>query len=68
MTPEHPTVLRRPNDDPIFRHVEEILPGNPADYSIWQVGEVWTVIHGLAKEVVYEGPGPVEVIRSPAPF
>ena len=23
---------------------------------------------GLAKEVVYEGPGPVEVIRSPAPF
>lgn len=65
---DHPTLLRRPNADPIISRVEEVLPGVPSDYRIVHEGELWTVSHVPSGKVVYRGTGPVEVARSPAPF
>lgn len=65
---EHPTLLRRPGDDPIFRRVEVLLPGKPEEYKIVQVGDAWSVVHIPSQREIYAGLGPVEVVRSPAPF
>lgn len=65
---DHPTLLRRPNADPIISRVEDFLSGSPADYRVLQEGDLWTVTRVLDGEVVYRGLGPVEVVRSPAPF
>lgn len=68
MEPNHPTLLRRPNPGGIPSIVEDVVPGNPWDYSVLQVGDAWSVTHLPNGEVVYAGLGPVEVLRSPAPF
>lgn len=68
MEPEHPTLLRRPAPFDIPSTAEDVLPGNPWDYAVTQVGELWTVTASATGEWIYKGPGPVEVIRSPAPF
>jgi len=47
---------------------EDVLPGNPWDYAVTQIGDVWTVTAISTGEWIYKGPGPVEVLRSPAPF
>lgn len=65
---DHPTLLRRPNRDPLFRRVEETLPGAVSDYRVVQVGDAWSVVHEPTGREVYAGPGPVEVVRSRAPF
>lgn len=65
---DRPTLLRRPNDDPLIARVEEVLPGSPADYTVIQVGDAWSVVHIPTGEEIYAGLGPVEVFRSTAPF
>lgn len=45
-----------------------VLPHPPARYYVMQSGEVWRVVEVATGEVQYRGPGPVELIRSPAPF
>jgi len=65
---DHPTLLRRPNPDPIISRVEELLPGKPEDYYVLRVGDAWSVTHIVTGKEVYAGLGPVEVVRSPAPF
>lgn len=37
-------------------------------YAIEQHGEVWTVTVRCTGDVIYTGPGPVELCGSPAPF
>lgn len=37
-------------------------------YAVEQCGEVWTVTVRCTGDVIYAGPGPVEVRGSPAPF
>lgn len=44
------------------------VPQSGARYSITQEGEVWRVMVKHSGEVLYEGPGPVELVESPAPF
>ncbi len=68
MEPHHPTLLRRPAPFDIPSVAEDVLPGNPWDYAITQIGEVWTVKAKSTGEWIYKGPGPVEVFKSPAPF
>lgn len=68
MAPDHPTLLSRPNPGGIPSIVEDVLPGNPWDYSITQVGDAWSVKYLVDDEEVYAGLGPVEVLRSPTPF
>lgn len=68
MEPDHPTLLRRPSFGAWKAPVEEILQGLPEDYEVHQVSEIWTVTAKVQGVVVYAGPGPVEVFRSPAPF
>jgi hypothetical protein len=65
---EHPTLLRRPDSDPILSRVEDFLPGAPEDYAVNSIDDVWVVVAIATQVVVYRGPGPVEVLRSPAPF
>ena len=65
---DHPTLLRYPNDQDFPSRTEEVLPGLPADYLVEQGGEVWKVTAVGTGKLVYWGPGPVEVVRSPAPF
>ncbi|MDR7095429.1 hypothetical protein [Hydrogenophaga laconesensis] len=65
---DHPTLLCRPNADPLITRSQEVLPGLPCDYTLLHQGDVWTVSRVLTGEVVYQGPGPVEVVRSPTPF
>lgn len=68
MEPIHPTLLRRPNPGGIPSIVEDVIPGDPWDYFILQVGDAWSVKHQPSGKEVYAGVGPVEVLRSPAPF
>jgi len=68
MNPDHPTLLRRPDPGRIPSIVEEVLAGEPCDYRIVRVGDAWAVQEVMSGAVVYAGQGPVEVMRSPAPF
>lgn len=68
---EHPTLLRRPELDLIGHAgliVEDILPKPPDAYQVASVGAWWTVREVATAAIVYSGPGPVEVLRSRAPF
>ena len=47
---------------------ETPLPLEPEAYVVTQVGDAWRVTVRHSGEVVYAGPGPVEVVGSPAPF
>ena len=68
LKPIQPTLIRYPNDDPIFRTLEQIIPGSVEDYDVVEEGGQWTVIAIPTGQRIYAGPGPVEVVRSPAPF
>lgn len=65
---DYPTLLRYPSGDPIVSLAEQELPGDPEDYQIVQKGDAWAVRRVTTDELIYAGPGPVEVVRSPAPF
>ena len=45
-----------------------ILPLGLGDYQMGRTGEVWKVVVKTTGELIYAGPGPVEVRKSPAPF
>ncbi|EER60536.1 conserved hypothetical protein [Acidovorax delafieldii 2AN] len=47
---------------------ETVLPLEPEAYAVTQVGETWRVAVRHSGEVIYAGPGPVEIVGSPAPF
>ena len=64
----HPTLLRIPAWYSPKAHEEVLLPQPPEDYDVRQVGDRWQVTIGGTTELIYDGIGPVEVIRSAAPF
>mgnify|MGYP001552678449 CR=1 FL=1 len=67
-TDDHPTLLRKPGR---YGHQTEcVLPGRPCDYTVEESQSNWFVVVVLIDNpgVIYEGPGPVEIVRSPAPF
>jgi len=69
MEPDHPTLLRHPILAPRRMLGEEVLPLAPEAYQVLQVlADWWVVTETTTGTMVYAGPGPVEVIRSPAPF
>ena len=47
---------------------ETVLPLEAQAYAVTQEGEVWRVTVKHTGEVLYAGPGPVELVESPAPF
>ncbi len=47
---------------------ETVLPLEPQAYAIQQQGETWRVTVKRTGEVLYAGPGPVQLVASPAPF
>lgn len=47
---------------------EIVLPLEAKAYAVTQEGEVWRVTVKHSGEVLYAGPGPVELVESPAPF
>lgn len=66
--PVQPTLIRYPSEDPIIGRVEQAIPGSVSDYEIDQLGDIWTVTAIPTKHRIYSGPGPVEIVQSPAPF
>ncbi|SUY78996.1 Uncharacterised protein [Comamonas testosteroni] len=64
--PSHPTLLHTagrygfPN--------ERILPGSTSDYITEAVHPGWVLVVTIEDGLVYFGPGPASVVRSPAPF
>lgn len=66
---DHPTLLRHPVLAPHRLQGEEVLPLPPDAYSVVQSEPGWwKVVEVATASTIYEGPGPVEVVRSPAPF
>ena len=62
----HPVLLCVPG---INGHPEEhILPYRLDDNQVTQTGDIWNVTVTAINEVIYAGPGPVQVRRSTAPF
>jgi hypothetical protein len=45
-----------------------VLPLEPEAYAVTQEGEVWRVMVKHSEAMLYAGPGPVELVESPAPF
>ena len=64
--PNHPTLLRTPGRYGFPN--ERILPGSASDYITDQDDQGWLLVVTLEDDLVYFGPGPVSVARSPAPF
>jgi hypothetical protein len=64
---EHPTLLRVPGPPPMMVE-ERILSLAPEAYQVSQTGAWWVVTVVATGDEVYRGPGPVEVLRSRAPF
>lgn len=64
---EHPTLLRVPGPPPTMIE-ERVLALRPEAYLVAQRGAWWVVTVVATGEEVYRGPGPVEVLRSRAPF
>jgi len=64
--PIHPTLLYVPNRTG-WRD-ELILPGLPADYTVCEVYPRCFSVRDARGKCLYFGEGPVEVVRSPAPF
>lgn len=62
----YPTLLRTPGryGFPNAR----ILPGSASDYITEAVHPGWVLVVTLEDGLVYFGPGPASVARSPAPF
>ena len=63
----HPTLLRMPSWLGLDIHEERELPLDPGDYKVTP-GTRWTVTALKTGETIYQGIGPVEVVRSRAPF
>ena len=38
------------------------------DYEVRQIDDLWKVVVRSTGELIYAGPGPVQIRRSPAPF
>ena len=68
MEQAHPTLLRAPDLRGAIHLQEVALVGMPGDYLVQQHRGWWMVTRLTDGETVYAGPGPVEVIRSHAPF
>lgn len=64
---EHPTLLRLPGPPPTMLE-ERTLDLAPEAYLVAQHGSWWTVTVVATGAEVYRGPGPIEVLRSRAPF
>ncbi|NMM81037.1 hypothetical protein B2J86_08905 [Acidovorax sp. SRB_14] len=47
---------------------ETVLPLEPQAYAMAQDGKAWRVTVRHTGEVIYAGPGPVQLVASPAPF
>lgn len=65
-TDNHPTLLRTPGRYGFPN--ERILPGSASDYIIEEAHPGWLLVTTTHGGLVYFGPGPVCVVRSPAPF
>lgn len=65
---EFPTLLCCPAWSRPGGEQQVILPGLPGDYRVEPIHPEWFVVWGPGDARVYSGPGPVEVVRSPAPF
>lgn len=63
-----PTLLRTPSWLGLDVLEEHELPLAPGDYKVTPGKDRWTVTSLKTGETIYSGVGPVEVIRSPAPF
>lgn len=66
--PGHPTLLRHPVPDGLPFPVETVLELPAIAYEVEQRDDWWIVRIGATGEAVYQGPGPVEVFVSAAPF
>jgi hypothetical protein len=65
---EHPTLLRKPGPPPTLVE-ERFLDQAHEAYAVDRpTPDVWVVRLVATGEEVDRGPGPVEVLRSPAPF
>ena len=64
--PSHPTLLRTPGRYSFPN--ERILPGSASDYTIEEAHLGWLLVATSQGGLVYFGPGPASVTRSPAPF
>lgn len=60
------TILRAPSWLGQDVHEERELPHSPGDYKVTP-GERWTVTSLKTNEVVYDGIGPVEILRERTP-
>jgi hypothetical protein len=47
---------------------EHRLPLGEADYEVRRSDDIWQVVVRSTGELIYAGPGPVRIRRSPAPF
>ena len=65
----YPTLMRTPPGGAggVFP-TETVLPLEAEAYAVTQEGEVWRVTVKHSGVVLYEGPGPVVLVESPAPF
>ncbi len=66
--PGHPTLLRHPIPDGLPMPAETVLDLPATAYFIEHQGDWWIVRIVATNEAVYQGPGPVAVFVSPAPF
>ena len=62
-----PTMLRTPGRYGQWLPNERILPGSASDYITDQDNQGWLLVVTLEDRLVYFGPGPTSVMRSPAP-
>lgn len=65
--PMHPTLLCVPHPHYEWR-LEHILSGLPIDYIVFEVFPGRFTVRDARGKCIYFGEGPVEVVRSPAPF
>lgn len=64
--PSHPTLLRTPGRYSLPN--VRILPGSASDYITNEIHPGWVLVVTLEDGLVYFGPSPASVVRSPAPF
>lgn len=65
-TDSHPTLLRTPGRYGFPR--ERVLTDSASNYRIEEPRLNWFIVLASCGGVVFMGQGPVEVVRSPAPF